>query len=361
MKKKYLNTVIIGSGHYLPNNIVKNSDFLNKIFYNESRQKINDPIPEVIEKFSAITGIKERRWADKNIVNSDMGFIASKKALELASIDPEDLDYILVAHNFGDIIYGTNKTDILPSIASKIKNKLQVKNGNTIPYDVIYGCPGWVEAMRMGDNFIKSGLAKKILVVGTETLSRIIDPFDRDSMIFADGAGAVVLSAEYSDSKYGILSHNSISNNNEELDYLSSDTSYNPEYNKKDYFIRMQGRKIYEYALNNVPMAMKKTLEDADLDISDTSKLLIHQANEKMDEAILKRFVRLYKGKKVDENYMPMTIQNFGNSSVATVPTMFDLINRGNLKNHEFNSGDNIIFASVGAGMTINAMIYKIK
>ncbi|MEN8137169.1 MAG: 3-oxoacyl-ACP synthase III family protein [Bacteroidota bacterium] len=358
--KKYLNTAIIGSGHYLPDNIVKNSDFLDRVFYDASGKPIDRPIEDIIEKFSAITEIEERRWADKDMLNSDMGTIASRRAIEHAGINPEDLDYIIVAQNFGDIAYGTNKTDIMPSISSKIKNKLGIKSGSVIPYDMIYGCPGWIEGMRMADNFIKSGLAKNILVVGTETLSRIIDPFDRDSMIFADGAGAVVVSAEYSDEQYGILSHNTISDNGEELDFLYNAPSFNPEYQPENSFIRMAGRKIYEYALTKVPAAIKKSLDDANIHLDDTSKLLIHQANGKMDEAILKRFVRLYKG-KVDKDYMPMTIQKFGNSSVATVPTMFDLINRKQLENHEFNSGDNLVFASVGAGMTINSMVYRVK
>ena len=359
--KKYLNSVITGSGHFLPNNVVKNSDFLDKVFYDETTGKpLDRPMEDIIDKFVAITEIEERRWIDNDMVNSDMGKIAGEKAIEDAGIDKNDLDYIIVAQNFGDIAYGTNKTDILPSISSKIKHKMDIRNSSCIPYDMLYGCPGWIEGMRMADQFIQAGLAKNILVIATETLSRIIDPFDRDSMIFADGAGAVVLSAQESDEKYGILAHNTISDNNEELNYLYNDKSFNPDYQPKNSFMRMAGRKIYEYALTKVPAAIKLSIDDAGLHLDDTSKLLIHQANGKMDEQILKRFVRLYKGKVADD-YMPMTIAKFGNSSVATVPTMFDLINKKQLDNHEFNSGDNIVFASVGAGMTINSMVYKFK
>ncbi len=359
--KKYLNSVITGSGHFLPDNIVKNSDFLDKQFYDgTSGQPLDRPMEEIIEKFVAITEIEERRWVDNNMVNSDMGKIAGERAIENAGIDKNDLDYIIVAQNFGDIAYGTNKTDIMPSISSKIKHKLEIRNSSCIPYDMVYGCPGWIEGMRMADQFIKSGLAKNILIIGTETLSRIIDPFDRDSMIFADGAGAVVLSAEESDEQYGILAHNTISDNNEELNYLYNDKSFNPDYKPGHSFIRMAGRKIYEYALTKVPAAIKKSIDDAGLHLDDTSKLLIHQANGKMDSAILKRFVRLYKGKVADD-YMPMTISKFGNSSVGTIPTMFDLINKKELGNHEFKSKDNIVFASVGAGMTINSMVYRFK
>jgi 3-oxoacyl-[acyl-carrier-protein] synthase-3 len=359
--KKYLNSVIIGSGHFLPENVIKNTDFLDKVFFDGATGKpLERPMEDIIEKFVAITEIEERRWADKDMVNSDMGKIAGEKAIADAGIDKNDLDYIIVAQNFGDVVYGTNKTDIMPSLSSKIKHKLDIRNGSCIPYDMIYGCPGWIEGMRMADQFIQSGLAKNILVIGSETLSRVVDPFDRDSMIFADGAGAVVLSAQESNEKFGILAHNTISDNNEELDYLYNGRSFNPDYQPRHSFIRMAGRKIYEYALTKVPAAIKKSIDDAGLHLDDTSKLLIHQANGKMDEQILKRFLRLYKGKVADD-YMPMTIAKFGNSSVATVPTMFDLINKKQLDNHEFNSGDNIVFASVGAGMTINSMVYKFK
>jgi len=359
--KKNLNSVIIGSGHFLPNNVVKNSDFLDKVFYDGPNGKpIDRPMEEIVDKFVAITDIEERRWIDNDMVSSDMGKIAGERAIADAGIDKNDLDYIIVAQNFGDIAYGTNKTDIVPSISSKIKHKLDIRNSSCIPYDMIYGCPGWIEGMRMADQFLQAGLAKNILVIATETLSRIIDPFDRDSMIFADGAGAVVLSAQESDEKYGILAHNTISDNNEELNYLYNDKSFNSDYKPGHSFIRMVGRKIYEYALTKVPAAIKLSIDDAGLHLDDTSKLLIHQANGKMDEQILKRFLRLYKGKVADD-YMPMTISKFGNSSVATVPTMFDLINKKQLDNHRFNSGDNIVFASVGAGMTINSMVYKFK
>lgn len=356
-----INAVITGSGHFLPSNIVKNSDFLNNVFYTELGEPLDRDPKEIIEKFTAITEIEERRYADAEMVNSDMGAIAAKRAIENAGINGNDLDYIIVAHNFGDVKHGTNKTDIMPSLASKIKNKAGITSNTVKPYDILYGCPGWIEGMILADNFIKSGLAKNVLVVATEMLSRVIDPFDRDSMIFADGAGAVVLQAEESNSKYGIISHNSISDNNEELDYLYNGKSYNPSYKPTESFIRMEGKKIYEYALTNVPAAIKKTIDDAGLDITDTKKLLIHQANAKMDDAILKRLLRLYKTKIDSKEYMPMTIQKFGNSSVATIPTMYDLISKKELDNHEFNSGDNIVFASVGAGMVINSMVYRVK
>ena len=120
----------------------------------------------------------------------------------------------------------------------------------------------------------------------------------------------------------------------------------------------MYGRKIYEFALSKVPLAMKSVLDKSGLDISHVKKVLIHQANEKMDEAIIKRFYELYE-REIPEGIMPMSIHKLGNSSVATVPTLYDLILNNKIKNHKINKGDIIMLASVGAGMNINAILYK--
>ena len=120
----------------------------------------------------------------------------------------------------------------------------------------------------------------------------------------------------------------------------------------------MFGRKIYEFAITNVPNAMKTALDKSGFEIDDLKKIFIHQANEKMDEAIVKRFYRLYK-KPVPEGVMPMSIHKLGNSSVATVPTLLDLVLKGKIKNQKVNKGDLVMLASVGAGMNINAIVYR--
>jgi 3-oxoacyl-[acyl-carrier-protein] synthase-3 len=120
----------------------------------------------------------------------------------------------------------------------------------------------------------------------------------------------------------------------------------------------MDGRKIYEYSLNHVPAAMKRCLDDSGFNIDDVKKIFIHQANEKMDEAIIQRFYKHFK-QTPPEGIMPMSIHKLGNSSVATVPTLFDSIVKGQIENQKLNKGDVIIFASVGAGMNINAIVYR--
>ena len=200
-------------------------------------------------------------------------------------------------------------------------------------------------------------MAKKCLVIGAETLSRVVDIHDRDSMIYSDGAGATIIEA--TEDEGGIISHASATYATDEADYLYFGNSFNKNLDEDVRYIKMHGRKIYEFALNNVPNAMKLCLEKSGYKITDVKKVLIHQANEKMDEAIIKRFYKLH-NENLPEGIMPMSIHKLGNSSVATVPTLYDLIVNGKIENQELNKGDVIIFASVGAGMNINAIVYKV-
>jgi 3-oxoacyl-[acyl-carrier-protein] synthase-3 len=337
---------ITGVGSYIPKLITPNQSFENNDFYNEDGSQFNAENKIIIKKFKSITGIAERRYVEKKINNSDIGAFAS-----------ETIDYIIVAHNYGDVSSDSKQSDTVPSIASRIKQKLKIKNPSCVAYDILFGCPGWIEGMIQANAFINAGIAKKCLVIGTETLSRVVDENDRDSMIFSDGAAAVIL--EKTNDKGGVLSHESATHALEEANYIFFGESFNPNDSSKNKYIKMLGRKIYEFALINVPSAMKVCLDKSKVDITKVKKILIHQANEKMDEAIIKRFYKLY-GMEMPENIMPMSIDKLGNSSVATVPTLYDLILKGNLGDHSIHPGDVIIFASVGAGMNINAMIYQV-
>ena len=347
---------ITGTGSYIPKEITSNKDFENHDFYNEDGTSFAHQNDVIIEKFKAITGISERRYAQEKYSTSDIASFAAQKAIDYAKIDPETLDYIIVAHNYGDVKYGSNQSDTVPSLASRVKSNLQIKNPSCIAYDLIFGCPGWLEAMIQANAFIKAGIAKRCLVIGAETLSRVTDPHDRDSMIYSDGAGATII--EHTDDTDGIISHATATHAIEEANYIYFGNSNNLEDQNPRKYIKMNGRKIYNFALTNVPKAMKSCLEESGYDIKDLKKILIHQANEKMDEAIVKRFYGLY-DMQAPQDIMPMTINTLGNSSVATVPTLYDLIVNNNMEGHSINKGDLIMFASVGAGMNINAMVYK--
>ena len=353
-----INSVITGSGNYIPSKIVKNADFNDYVFFDENGEKIEKPVEEITKKFEEITEIKERRYVSDDLLNSDIATFAAKIAIEESGINPEELDYIIVGHNFGDIDPVGKQIDIMPSISAKVKHNLKIKNLKCKPYDMTFGCPGWVESLILGHQFIQAKIAKKVLVIGSDTLSRAVDPHDRSAMIFADGAGAVVLEAKEDETKYGILNHATLSYTGDEIEFLKNGMSLNPEYTTSTKTIQMKGRKVYEFVLKNVPGAIKELLDETGLDIDDINKILLHQANAKMDHAMILRLYKLYK-KTAPENIDPMTVQFLGNTSVATVPTMFDLIAKGELQPHQFNQNDKIIMASVGATMNINAVVYQ--
>lgn len=350
-----LNSIITGTGSYIPTLKIPNKHFLAHDFYGADGIKLERSNDDIINKFREITRIDERRYVPDELNTSDIAFQAAKKALD--STDKENLDYIIVAQNFGDVRADNIKSDMVPSIAARVKHKLKIKNPYTVAYDIPFGCPGWVHGLVLADYYIKSGDANKVLVIGAETLSRFSDPHDIDSMIYADGAGATLVEA--TDQDAGILSHVTRSDtlNNAYLLWLGK--SYNPDYNGDELFLKMHGHEIYKYALKTVPEVVKQSLDKVGFTLTDVKKVLIHQANQKMDEAILKRLFKLYKIKKIPDNIMPMTISWLGNSSVATLPTMFDLLQRGKLDNHKLHSGDIVVFASVGAGMNINSMVYR--
>ncbi|WP_395632320.1 3-oxoacyl-ACP synthase III family protein [Flavobacterium sp.] len=351
-----MNIKITGSGCYIPTEVVTNSDFTKHVFLNDDGTPFPLPNEVITEKFYDITGIEERRYVTDNLLTSDIATIAAKKAIENAGIDPETLDYIIFAHNFGNVKKGAIQTDILPSLATRVKFDLRIKNPKCVAYDMLFGCPGWIEGVIQSQAFIKAGMAKKCLVIGAETLSRVVDMHDRDSMIYSDGAGATIIEA--TEEAGGILAHASATFTYDEAYYLFFGNSFNKDHDPDVRYIKMHGRKIYEFALSQVPKAMKECVDASGIDISNIKKVLIHQANEKMDEAIIQRFYKLY-GQKAPENIMPMSIHKLGNSSVATVPTLYDLLVRGSLEGHSLAKGDVILFASVGAGMNVNAIVYK--
>jgi 3-oxoacyl-[acyl-carrier-protein] synthase-3 len=353
-------SVISGTGSYIPTKRIRNEDFLSNEFYGEDGQRLEKPNKEIIDKLEEISTISERRYVTDDLLTSDIAFFAAKEAIKSAGVDKEELDYIIVAHNFGDVSSDNQKLDIVPSLAARVKQKLQIKSPKAVAYDLPFGCPGWLQAVIQADYYIKSGDAKKILVIGADVLSRVSDPHDRDSMLYADGAGAVVLTAQESEHPTGILAHTTRSDTYEYANMLYMGKSYNTEKNGQGKpFLKMSGRKLYQYALQTVPQAVKDCLDKCNTPLSEISKVLIHQANGKMDDAILKRLYCLYDITDIPEGIMPMTISWLGNSSVATIPTLLDLIMKDQMQPHKISKGDKLIFASVGAGMNINAMVYQ--
>src|SRR5690606_8110259 len=341
-------SVITGSGSYIPTIRQTNADFASHRFYAENHEPIATPPGEVVEKFQQITGIKERRYLPNELNTSDIAAIAAREAILDSKADPETIDQIIVAHNFGNVVNKTIQTDAVPSLANRLKNLIGITNPACIAYDILFGCPGWVQAMIQSEAYFKAGMAKKAVLVGAETLSRVIDMYDRDSMIFSDGAGACVLEfKEVEEDGPGILGTSALSHSMEEAYYINMEKSYHPGGDPSVRYIKMKGRKVYEYAMKYVPSAMKDCLDRSGVGIEQVKKIIIHQANEKMDEGIVNRLYKLYGMRSAPDKIMPMSIHWLGNSSVATVPTLYDLVKKGKMEDHQINPGDIILFASV--------------
>lgn len=336
------NTIITSTGSYVPGIKVHNNYYLTNIFFDSDGKKPERSNNDIIEKSKEIKCIEKSPDIPDDLAKSDMAFQAAENALK--NTDRESLDYIIVGQNFGDIGTYAIQDSMLPSIAASVKHKLKIKNPYTVAFDVLFGCPGCLQNIILADYYIKSGAAKKILVIGAEMLSLLSDPHDIDSMIYADGAGATLVEA--TDQNAGILSHGSRSDN--------------PKRNGSDLSTTMYEHDIYTYAVKTVPELVRQCLNKIGLSLRDVKKIFIQQANQKMGEDILKQLFKLYQEKNIPQDLMPMIISKFGDSSVATLPTLFDLIARRNLESHELKAGDVTVFASIGAGMNTNAIVYRV-
>ena len=157
-------SVITGTGSYIPATVQSNANFTNHVFYTENEKALETAPTEVVEKFRQITGIAERRYIPDNLNTSDIAALAAFEAVKDSGVDPESLDQVIVAHNFGNVIRKTIQTDAVPSLANRVKHDLGIRRPDCVAYDILFGCPGWVQAMIQADAFCKAGLAKKMFV-----------------------------------------------------------------------------------------------------------------------------------------------------------------------------------------------------
>ena len=353
-------SVISGTGSYLPQQDIDNEQFLEHSFYHHGKP-LDRSTGEVIERIERVTEIKRRRYILPELSTSDIAAFAAQAALEAAVINPEELDQIIVAHNFGDVAYNNRHSDMVPSLAARVKHRLSIKNPDAVAYDVIFGCPGWLQGLIQADYYIRSGDAQKVLVIGAEALSRVADPSDKNCLLFSDGAGAVVLEARESDVPFGILGHRSRTDTFAKGEMLWMDTSSKISHQENQtIYLKMNGRNVYKYALTQVPVLVKSLLTRLDVPLSAIKKILIHQANGKMVKNIVQR---LLDAEGVDvpvAKLLPLTISWLGNNSVATVPILLDLLSKGQMDNHQLSAGDLVLFCTVGAGMNINALLYRV-
>lgn len=309
-----MNVGILGTGHYLPPKVLTNKDL----------EKMVDTTDEWIQ---TRTGIQERRIAEEDMDASDMAYYAAKQALEEAKVKPEEIDLILVATVTGDTPF--------PAVSNLIQEKLGAKKAAAM--DIAAACTGFVYALVTGEQFIKTGAYEKVLVVGVDKLSKILDWTDRNTcVLMGDGAGAVVI-GEVSD-KRGILS----------FELGSDGVGSNLLYQNEKGYITMNGREVFKFAVKQMPESSVNVIEKAGLTKEDVDYLIPHQANIRIMEAARRRL-------GVPQEKMAITIQKYGNNSAASIPIALS----ETVKNGKIKEDDVIVLVGFGGGLTWGALALR--
>ncbi len=342
----------------MPKRIIKNDYFLQFDFYTKKGEKNPKDPKEIIQKLEEISGISERRFIGENEESIELLEEAARKAITDAGLEPNELDGIIIAHNTANVRANLGSCfHPVPNVAALLKNCLEITNKNCPSYDILFGCPGWVEGVIQAHRMIQLGEAKHVLVCGVEVASRFLDPHDVDSMLMADGCGATVISAD--DQTKGVMAHATFSHAEDDLDSIILNGSLNKE-KEGNLFFKMQGQKVYKYATAQLPLVIKQALDKIDLTPRDVDYFFFHQANAKMLKAIAGNLMKAYAITDVDYSQkIPSSISFLGNTSVATIPTLFDLVKNKAIKGFPLKKGQTYVFASVGAGMHCNAIVYR--
>jgi 3-oxoacyl-[acyl-carrier-protein] synthase-3 len=316
-------TKILGTGAYLPARILTNADL----------ETIVDTTDEWIV---SRTGIRQRHIAADGEVTSDMATAAARRALDAAGVNPEDLDMIIL---------GTISPDSpMPACAVTVQAKLGAHKA--CAFDLSAACAGSLYAMSIADKFIRTGAAKRVLVIGAELLSRLIDWTDRSScVLFGDGAGALVLGPSETDTQ-GILSiHLHSDGRQAEILSIPGGGSRHPQstavLDAKMDKVAMRGREIYKFAVNVLPIALREALDANGLKAGDVTHVVSHQANARIVEAVLERM-------DIPLDKCWMNLERYGNTSSASLPISIDEAARAG----RLQPGDTILMMAIGAGMS---------
>ncbi|RXT06599.1 beta-ketoacyl-ACP synthase III [Ammoniphilus sp. CFH 90114] len=297
---------ILGVGHYLPEQIMTNHQFEEKL------ETSNDWI-------IARTGIRERRIASSDMDTSDLAANASLEALEQAGITAKDIDLILVAT-------GTADYEGFPSVACLVQDKIKARH---IPaLDLSAACAGFIYAMVVAKQFIETGTYKNVLVIGAEKVSKKLDWTDRNTAIlFGDGAGAVVMGPVSEDK--GILSFD-----------LGSDGSGAEQLYIRDH-LKMNGREVYKFAVRQMPKSIQHVAEKAGLNLDEVDLFIPHQANSRIIEEAANKL-------GVTKEKFSITLDRYANTCAATIPLSI----KEELRSGRLKSGDMVIMVGFGAGLT---------
>ncbi|MEK6656444.1 MAG: beta-ketoacyl-ACP synthase III [Nitrospirota bacterium] len=313
---------IIGTGAYAPSRVLTNFDL---------EKMVNTSDEWIMER----TGIKERRVAAEDEATSDLSIKAANNAIEMAGIKPEAIDIIIVGTVTPDMFF--------PSTASIVQNKIGAKNA--VAFDISAACSGFIYALSIADQFIKSGTYKTALVIGAEVLSRMIDWSDRNTcVLFGDGAGAAILQAD--NGERGILStHLHTDGSMWDFLYTPGGGSRHPLSHQviddKLIYMRMKGNETFKVAVKSLEAVVIEALEYNNLKPSDISWIIPHQANLRIIQSIMKRL-------ELPMEKVVLNIERFGNTSAASVPMALDeAVRDGRVKKNDI-----IIFEAFGAGLT---------
>jgi 3-oxoacyl-[acyl-carrier-protein] synthase III len=356
---KQFRAIIKGTGSTLPAQVVKNKAFIHHEFYEKAGKKSEKLGAEIVAKLESITGIRERRYIPDNEDSVPLMVSGAAKAIANAGIQLNDLQGIIVAHNSGNMLEKGKGFHTVPNLAARLKHELKIENYDCFAYDLLFGCPGWLQGViQAKQHLADNDEAQNILVVGLEVASRMLDPHDLDSMIFADGCGACVVSRS-TDENIGILSYATFSHAQADVTCIYQGESYSADLVGSG-FVKMNGRDVYKYATTWVPKVIQKSLDKIGKSLDDVDMFLFHQANGKMLSAIAQNIAILYGNKTYKfDGKVPTTIEFLGNTSVATIPTMLDLIRHGELGDYQIKKGQLVVMASVGAGMHCNSIVYQ--
>jgi 3-oxoacyl-[acyl-carrier-protein] synthase-3 len=316
---------IRGTGSYLPAKVLTNADLVNMVDTTEEW---------IVER----TGIRERHIAAENESTCDLAEQAARRAIEAAGISHTDIDLIIVATTTPDRIF--------PSTACLLQDRLDIHG--CAAFDVQAVCTGFVYALGIADKFVRSGSAKHALVVGAETLSRIVDWTDRGTcVLFGDGAGAVVLSA---DTQTGILnSHLHADGQYKELLTVPAGISQGyDQVQRKQAFVQMQGNEVFKVAVNTLGRIVDETLEKNGLKKSDITWLVPHQANLRIIAATARKL-------DMSMDHVVVTVNRHGNTSAASIPLAFDEA----VRDGRIQRGDTVLMEAFGGGFTWGSVLLK--
>lgn len=319
-----MTTKIIGTGRCLPETVVTNDDL----------SKIMDTSDEWI---SSRTGIRERHIA-KDETTATMSAEAAKKALAQAGLEASDIDLIIVGTLTGDYV--------TPSTACEVQSLIGATNA--VAFDVNAACSGFMFALNTAHVYLQAGIYKNALIIGAETLSKIMDWNDRGTcVLFGDGAGAAVVTS----GDNGLLSFTQGSDGSKGMVLACQNrTNNNPliSTSKELAYTYMDGQEVYKFAVSKVPDSIKQVLAEANLEVDDIKYFILHQANIRIIQSVAKRL-------KVSEDKFPISLDHCGNISAGSVPILLDEVNEKGM----LQKGDKIVMAGFGAGLTWSACVME--